>query len=51
MDVILVGNVEEVKAAAEKNGFDISKAEIIDPATYEAWTRWWRRWWSCARAR
>ena len=36
MDVILVGNVEEIKAAAEKNGCDISKAEIIDPATYEA---------------
>ena len=36
MDVILVGNAEEVKAAAEKNGCDISKAEIIDPATYEA---------------
>ena len=35
MDVILVGNVEEVKAAAEKNGFDISKATIIDPATYD----------------
>ena len=36
MDVILVGNVEEVKAAAEKNGCDISKAGIIDPETYEA---------------
>ena len=36
MDVILVGNVEEIKAAAEKNGCDISKAEIIDPETYEA---------------
>ena len=36
MDVILVGNVEEVKAAAEKIGCDISKAEIIDPETYEA---------------
>ena len=34
MDVILVGNVDEVKAAAEKNGFDVSKAEIIDPKTY-----------------
>ena len=34
MDVILVGNVDEVKAAAEKNGFDIAKAEIIDPAAY-----------------
>ena len=35
MDVILVGNVDEVKAAAEKNGFDIAKATIIDPATYD----------------
>ena len=35
MDVILVGNVEEVRAAAEKNGFDIAKAQIIDPAAYE----------------
>ena len=34
MDVILVGNVEEVKAAAEKNGFDVARAEIIDPAAY-----------------
>ena len=34
MDVILVGNVEEVKAAAEKNGYDVAKAEIIDPAAY-----------------
>ena len=37
MDVILVGNVDEVKAAAEKNGFDIAKAEIIDPANYAVW--------------
>ncbi|MBQ9825957.1 MAG: phosphate acetyltransferase [Firmicutes bacterium] len=35
MSVVLVGNVEEVKAAAEKGGFDISKAQILDPATYE----------------
>ena len=34
MSVILVGNVDEVKASAEKSGFDISKAQIIDPATY-----------------
>ena len=34
MNVILVGNVDEVKAAAEKGGFDIAKAEILDPATY-----------------
>ena len=32
---ILVGNVDEVKAAAEKGGFDIDGLEIIDPATYE----------------
>ena len=34
MDVILVGNVDEVKAAAAAGGFDITGAEIIDPATY-----------------
>lgn len=32
---ILVGNVDEVKAAAEKNGFNIEGAEIIDPANYD----------------
>ena len=31
---ILIGNVDEVKAAAEKCGFDIEGIEIIDPATY-----------------
>ncbi|MBO4862176.1 MAG: phosphate acetyltransferase, partial [Firmicutes bacterium] len=35
MDVILVGPVDKVRAAAEKGGFDISKAQIIDPADYE----------------
>ena len=35
MDVILVGNVEEVKANAAKGGFDIEGLEILDPATYE----------------
>ena len=34
MNVILVGNVDEVKAAAERGGFDVAKAEILDPATY-----------------
>ena len=34
MNVILVGNVEEVKAAAAAKGFDLSGAEILDPATY-----------------
>ena len=35
MDVILCGNVDEVKAAAKENGFDVSKATILDPLTYE----------------
>ena len=35
MDVILIGNVDEVKAAAAKGSFDIAKATIIDPASYE----------------
>ena len=33
---VLVGNVEEVKAAASKGGFDIEGLEILDPATYPA---------------
>ena len=32
---VLVGNVDEVKAAAEKYGFNINGAIIYDPATYE----------------
>ncbi len=32
---VLVGNVEEVKAAAEEYGFNINGAIIIDPETYE----------------
>ena len=32
---ILVGNVDEVLAAAEKAGFNIRGAQIIDPDTYE----------------
>ena len=32
---ILVGNVEEVKAAAAKGGFDIEGLAIIDPLTYD----------------
>ena len=31
---VLVGNVDEVKAAASKGGFDIEGLEILDPATY-----------------
>ena len=34
LKVIMIGNVEEVKAAAAKGNFNIEKAEIIDPATY-----------------
>ena len=32
---VLVGNVDEVKAAAEKGGFNVDGAIIYDPATYE----------------
>ena len=32
---VLVGNVEEVKAAAAKGGFDIEGLELLDPMTYE----------------
>ena len=32
---VLVGNVEDVKAAAAKGGFDIEGLEILDPETYE----------------
>ena len=35
MSVVLVGNVDEVKAAAEAKGFNIDGAEIVDPETYE----------------
>ena len=34
LKVILVGNVDEVKANAAKGGFDIEGVEILDPATY-----------------
>lgn len=32
---VLIGNVEEVKAAAKAGGFDIEGLEILDPLTYE----------------
>ena len=32
---VLVGNVDEVKAAAAKGGFDIEGLEILDPRTYD----------------
>ncbi len=35
MDVILCGNKDEVAAAAKEGGFDVSKATVLDPATYE----------------
>ena len=34
MGVVLVGNEDEIKAAAADKGFDISNAEIIDPEKY-----------------
>ncbi|MBP3312173.1 MAG: phosphate acetyltransferase, partial [Butyricicoccus sp.] len=35
LDSILVGNVDEVKAAAAAGGFDIEGLEIIDPETFD----------------
>lgn len=35
LKVVMVGSKEECEAAAAAGGFDISGAEIIDPATYE----------------
>ena len=35
MDVILLGGEQEVLDAAKKGGFEIGKAQIIDPATYD----------------
>lgn len=35
LDSILVGNVDEVNAAAKEGGFDIDGIEIIDPATFD----------------
>ncbi len=34
MGVILCGSAEEVAAAAAAGGFDVSKATVLDPATY-----------------
>ena len=48
---VLVGNPEEIAAAAEDAGFNIRGAEIADPANIPRWTRWSSRWSSCARAR
>ena len=35
MSVVLVGNVDEVKAAAQAKGFNIDGAEIVDPERYD----------------
>ncbi len=35
LNVILCGNKEEIEKCAKEGDFDISKAEIIDPLTYE----------------
>ena len=34
LDVLLVGPAASIKAAAEKGGFDIAKAKLVDPADY-----------------
>ena len=35
MDVILLGDVDEVKESADKNGCDVSACTIIDPLNYD----------------
>jgi len=35
MDVILIGDPAQVKAAAQKGGFAVDKATVIDPANYD----------------
>ncbi len=35
MDVLLVGKPDAVLAAAKKDGYDLSRATIVDPETYE----------------
>ena len=51
MDVILIGNVDEVKAAAAKGGFDIARPRSSTRPPTPVWMRWSQRWSSCARAR
>ena len=48
---VLVGNPDEIQAAAEECGFNVRGAVIADPPTTRRWTRWWRRWSLCVRAR
>ena len=35
LKVILLGNPDDVQAAAAAGGFDVASAEVIDPANYE----------------
>ena len=35
LSTILIGNPDEVNAVAKEHGFDITGAEIIDPANYD----------------
>ena len=51
MDVILIGNVDEVKAAAERAISASARPQSSTRLPMRAWTRWSLRWWNCARAR
>ena len=48
---VLVGNVDEVKAAAEKAASTSRVSRSWTPRPIPRWTRWSRRWLSSARAR
>ena len=51
LEPLLVGNPDEVKAAAEKGGFDITDIRIVDPANYRRMDELVDKMWSSARAR
>ena len=48
---ILVGNVDDVKAAAKAGNFDIEGLEIIDPANYDKMDEMLSACLTCARAK
>lgn len=48
---VLLGNVDEVKAVAEKNSINLSGMELIDPLSFPQRGEMVKKWWSCARAK
>ena len=44
LNVVLLGEPEAVKKAAAEDGFDVSKATIVDPENYEGFDEMVARW-------